>query len=130
MTKPKKIFYWITTLWLSLGMLSSGLFQLLQMKQGMDVIVHLGYPAYLGPILGVWKILGVLAILAPRVVVLKEWAYAGFFFVASGAAVSHVIAGHPFGEVFPGVLLLTLTLTSWWLRPVSRRVAFVHAVTA
>jgi hypothetical protein len=130
MTKAKKIFYWIATLWLSLGMLSSGIFQLLQMKEGMEVIVHLGYPPYLGPILGVWKILGVLAILAPGFPVLKEWAYAGFFFVASGAAASHLIAQHPFGEVFPGVLLLVLTLASWWLRPVSRRVTSVQAVPA
>jgi hypothetical protein len=130
MTKAKKISYWIATLWLSLGMISSGIFQLLQMKEGMEVIVHLGYPAYLGPILGMWKILGVLAILAPGFPLLKEWAYAGFFFVASGAAVSHLIAQHPFGEVFPGVLLLVLTLASWWLRPVSRRVTSVQAVPA
>lgn len=129
MTKTKKIIYWIATLWLSLGMLSSGIFQLLQMKEGVEVIVHLGYPAYLGPILGVWKILGVMAVLAPGFPLLKEWAYAGFFFVASGAAVSHLIAMHPFGEVFPGILLLVLTLTSWWLRPECRRVRGVQPVT-
>ncbi|RBP40607.1 DoxX-like protein [Roseimicrobium gellanilyticum] len=123
MTKTRKIFYWIATLWLSLGMLSSGIFQLLQMKAGLEVITHLGYPAYLGPILGVWKILGVAAILAPGFVLLKEWAYAGFFFFASGAAVSHLIAGHPFGEAFPGIFLLMLTVASWWLRPEGRRVA-------
>ncbi|MEZ0277432.1 MAG: DoxX family protein [Roseimicrobium sp.] len=127
MTKTKKIIYWIATLWLSLGMLTSGVLQLLQMKDGVDVIVHLGYPAYLGTVLGVWKILGVAAVLAPGFPLLKEWAYAGFFFVASGAVFSHVVSHHPVGEVFPGVLLLVLTVVSWYTRPAGRRLTAVVA---
>ena len=50
----------------------------------------LGYPAYFLVILGVWKLLGVVAIAAPGLPRLKEWAYAGFSFDLSGAFVSHL----------------------------------------
>jgi uncharacterized membrane protein YphA (DoxX/SURF4 family) len=122
MGKAKKIVYWIATIWLGLGMLSSGIIQLSRaMPEVVESVTKLGYPPYLLTILGVWKILGVAAILAPRLPRLKEWAYAGFFFVASGAFVSHMTMGDPFGEVFPSVLLMTLTLVSWALLPESRR---------
>lgn len=123
MTKAKKIIYWVATLWLALGMTSSAVVQLMRLPEGVQGVTHLGYPAYLLTILGTWKILGVITILAPKFPVVKEWAYAGFFFVTSGALISHVTMGDPFGEIFPSVLLLTLTVVSWYLRPASRRVA-------
>lgn len=122
MTKAKKIIYWIATVWLSLGMMSSAIVQLIRMPEVVQSVTHLGYPAYILTILGVWKILGVLAILAPRLPLLKEWAYAGFFFVSTGALVSHITMGDPFGEIFPSVLLLILTIVSWYLRPESRKI--------
>ncbi|MEQ1921818.1 MAG: DoxX family protein [Pyrinomonadaceae bacterium] len=126
MEKAKKIVYWVATLWLSLGMGSSAVVQLMRIPEGVQSVTHLGYPAYLLSILGVWKILGVITILAPKFPVVKEWAYAGFFFVASGALVSHIIMGDPFGEIFPSVLLGTLTVVSWYLRPESRKVAQIN----
>lgn len=125
MEKAKKIAYWVATLWLSLGMMSSAIVQLIRVPEGVQGVTHLGYPEYLLTILGTWKILGVAAILAPGFKRLKEWAYAGFFFVASGAMISHLIMRDPFGDVFPSVLLLVLTLVSWYLRPESRRLASV-----
>lgn len=125
MEKAKKIAYWVATLWLSLGMMSSAIVQLIRVPEGVQGVTHLGYPEYLLTILGTWKILGVAAILAPGYKRLKEWAYAGFFFVASGAMISHLIMRDPFGDVFPSVLLLVLTLISWYLRPESRRLASV-----
>ncbi len=121
MTKTHKIVYWVATVWLSLGMLSSAIVQLLRVPEGVQSVTHLGYPAYLLSILSVWKILGVAAILAPKLPLVKEWAYAGFFFVASGALISHITMGDPVGEIFPSVLLLTLTVVSWYFRPASRR---------
>lgn len=123
MTKTHKIIYWIATVWLSLGMLSSAIIQLMRMQEVVDSFARLGYPVYLLTILGVWKILGVATLLAPRVPLLKEWAYAGFFFVTSGALISHLAIGDGFGEVFPSVLLLILTVVSWYFRPDSRRIA-------
>jgi hypothetical protein len=123
MTKTYKVIYWVSTLWLALGMLSTAIVQILKVPpEGVENITRLGYPSYFLTILGVWKILGVAAVLAPKLPLLKEWAYAGFFFVMSGAVVSHVIMGDPFGEIFPSLLLLTLTLVSWYMRPESRKV--------
>lgn len=123
MTKTHRVIYWVSTLWLALGMLSSAVVQLMRVPEGVQSVTHLGYPAYLLSILGVWKILGVITILVPKFPVVKEWAYAGFFFVTTGALASHITMGDPIGEIFPSVLLLTLTVVSWYLRPTSRRVA-------
>ena len=121
MTKTHKIIYWVATLWLALGMTSTGIVQLMKMKDDVDRMAHLGYPAYLLTILGIWKLLGVVAVLIPKFPRLKEWAYAGFFFAMSGAAISHIIMGDPMSELFPSLLLLTLTVVSWYFRPESRK---------
>lgn len=125
MTKRNKIIYWIATIWLSLGMLSTGAVQLFKAKQGQggaDMITHLGYPLYLLTLLGIYKILGVIAILIPRFPLLKEWAYAGFFFIMSGALFSHIATGDPITELLPSLLLLILTVLSWYFRPVNRKI--------
>ena len=125
MTRKTKAIYWISTLWLALGMLSTGLVQLLRMKAdggaSVDGITHLGYPVYVLTILGVWKLLGVAAVLAPKSALLKEWAYAGFFFTMTGAIFSHLAVGDPAKEILPALLLLTLTLVSWYFRPAARK---------
>ena len=127
MTKTYKIIYWIATLWLSLGMASTGVVQLMKMKDDVDRTAHLGYPTYLLTILGIWKLLGVVAVLIPKFLRLKEWAYAGFFFAMSGAAISHIIMGDPFSEIAPSLLLLTLTMVSWYFRPESRKTVSAYA---
>ena len=124
-TKRTKIIYWIATAWLSLGMLSTGIVQLLGIPDEMDNFTSLGYPIYLMAIIGVWKIAGVVAVLAPKLPIIKEWAYAGFFFTMSGAVVSHIILGHSADKVFPPLLLLTLTILSWYFRPENRKVAVI-----
>jgi len=126
MQKGKKITYWIATLWLALGMVSTGVVQLMQMEEEVQKFNELGYPIYLMTVLGIWKILGTIAILVPRYPVLKEWAYAGFFFAMSGAAISHLILHHSFAEIAPSLLLLTLTFVSWYLRPDNRKILPQH----
>ncbi|WPU98900.1 DoxX family protein [Mucilaginibacter sp. cycad4] len=123
--KRNKIIYWIATIWLALGMLSTGMVQLLKAKSGAggaDSVAHLGYPGYFLTILGVWKVLGVIAVLIPKFPVVKEWAYAGFFFAMSGAIFSHIAAGSALTEIFPALLLLVLTVISWYFRPAERKV--------
>jgi len=88
-------------------------------------MTHLGYPAYLLTILGVWKILGVVAVLIPKFPVLKEWAYAGFFFAMSGAVISHIVLGDSVKEISPPLLLLILTVVSWYFRPENRKIISV-----
>jgi hypothetical protein len=129
MTKTHRIIYWIATVWLALGMLSTGAVQLLKMKTGaggLDSITHLGYPVYFLTILGVWKFLGVIAVLIPKFPLLKEWAYAGFFFAMTGAILSHIASGNSVNEIFPSLLLLILTLVSWYLRPADRKIISVN----
>ena len=121
--RTKKIIYWIATIWLSLGMLSTGLVQLLKMDQDVARMADLNYPVYLLTLLGIWKIVGVIAVLIPKFPILKEWAYAGFFFAMSGALFSHIMSESPASEIFPSLLLLVLTVVSWYFRPESRRVA-------
>jgi uncharacterized membrane protein YphA (DoxX/SURF4 family) len=126
MSKRNKIIYWIGTVWLALGMVSTAAGQLFKWKEGqgaVDSITHLGYPVYFLTILGVWKILGVLAVLIPKFQRLKEWAYAGFFFAMSGAIISHLASGDSAIEILPALLLLVLTLMSWYFRPADRRLA-------
>lgn len=122
MKKRNKIIYWIATLWLSLGMISTAIVQLIHRQEEADMMKHLGYPVYFLTILGIWKILGVIAILIPKFPLLKEWAYAGFFFAMSGAIISHVVLGDSMNEIFPSVLLLVLTVASWYFRPTSRKI--------
>lgn len=124
MTKTSKTIYWIATVWLALGMLSTGAVQLFKANEGQgggEMLTHLGYPVYLLTLLGIWKFLGVVAVLVPKFPLLKEWAYAGFFFVMSGAIFSHIATGDPIQAIFPSLLLLILTVVSWYLRPANKR---------
>jgi hypothetical protein len=84
-------------------------------------MTHLGYPLYFLTLLGVWKLLGVIAILVPKFPLLKEWTYAGFFFAMSGAVVSHVASGDEALECFGPSLLIVLTVLSWHFRPADRK---------
>ena len=126
MTKKNKIIYWISTIWLALGMLSTGIVQLLKPEEEVAKITHLGYPVYFLTLLGIWKILGVAAVLIPKFPRLKEWAYAGFFFTMSGAAISHIALGDPMTEIIPSLLLLLLTLVSWYFRPANRKTISIN----
>ena len=137
MRKRNKIIYWISTLWLASGMLATGILQLLKVKAegalappGVYGITHLGYPIYFLTILGVWKILGVVAVLIPKFPFLKEWAYAGFFFLMTGAGFSHIAVGDPMKELVPSLLLLVLTVVSWYFRPASRKIAALQITEA
>lgn len=121
-TKRNKIIYWIATIWLALGMVSTGIVQLTKMKEEADKITQLGYPIYLLTILAIWKILGVITVLIPKFPVLKEWAYAGFFFAMSGAVFSHLASGNDAKELFGPMLLLILTGVSWHFRPADRKI--------
>lgn len=122
MKKRNKIIYWTATIFLSIGMLAGGTQQMLQIGGYNEIVTSLGYPLYLLSIIGVWKILGVIAILIPKFPLLKEWAYAGFFFVMSGAFISHLTVGQPFTEAIPSLTLLVVIVISWYFRPTDRKI--------
>lgn len=121
MTKRNRIIYWVATIWLVLGMLSTGIVQLLKVEDEVSKITRLGYPVYILTILGIWKLLGVVAVLINKYPLLKEWAYAGFFFAMSGAVISHIISGSPARDIFGPGLLLVLTIVSGYFRPTDRK---------
>lgn len=122
MTKRNKIIYWSVTIFLSIGMLAGGIQQMLQIGGYNEIVSNLGYPLYLLSIIGSWKILGVIAVLIPKYPLLIEWAYAGFFFVMSGALISHLAVGQAFTEAIPSLILLIATVLSWYLRPADRKI--------
>lgn len=127
MTKTKTIIYWVATALLSFGMLGSGISQIMHAEQMSAIIKSVGYPSYFMYIAGTWKILGVIAILVPNFKLLKEWAYAGFFFLMTGAMVSHLFMGDIESAIFGPLFQTIFVITSWYFRPPSRKIAMDHA---
>lgn len=123
MKKSHKIIYWVATALLAIGMLQSGIFAVLRTKQWIDLVTALGYPVYFLTIIGVWKILGVIAILVPGFKLLKEWAYAGFFFAMTGALISH-LACHDYAvkSILGPSFQALFTVLSWYFRPPNRKI--------
>jgi hypothetical protein len=124
--KMKVIGYWVSTTLIVLEFLAGGVTELLHGRALLlagepvvQVMGYLGYPVYLLTILGMCKLLGVIALLVPRFPRLKEWAYAGAFFNMAGAAASWVLRGDDMDAIFP-LLMAVLVMVSWALRPPSR----------
>jgi hypothetical protein len=88
-----------------------------------DLVVPLGYPLYFLNIIGTWKILAVIVILLPGFKLAKEWAYAGLFFVMTGALISHLASGDHSIKALIGPIMQTIfIILSWYFRPADRRV--------
>jgi len=122
MTKRNKIIYWAATIYLAVAFFLGALLQLLRVEHTVITFDHLGYPLYFSTILGVWKILGVAAILIPKYPLLKEWAYAGFIFVVSGAIISHITMGDSAIELAPRFWTLLIVTVSWYFRPQDKKI--------
>ncbi|SRR5258706_7181470 len=119
-TKPRTIGYWAATGLLAVAFLAGGAAELTSAPDVVAITLALGYPAYVLTILGIWKVLSVPALLAPRLPRLKEWAYAGVFFDLTGAAASHAFSGDSAAKIATPLVLLLLAGASWALRPASR----------
>jgi uncharacterized membrane protein YphA (DoxX/SURF4 family) len=126
-TKTRTIGYWTATALVAFAFASGGIADLLRRPEVMAGMTHLGYPPYFASILGVWKILGALALLAPGLPRVKEWAYAGIVFDLTGAAVSHAAVGDPAAKVITPLILLAIAAASWMLRPQSRKLSSPEA---
>jgi hypothetical protein len=125
MEKRKLLWYWIITIILSFFIFSGGLAQAMQVKGVVQGFKPLGYPTYFISLIGVWKVLGIIAILIPNFKLLKEWAYAGIFFVMSGAVISHIASGDVSNQIIAPVVLAIFTVLSWYLRPADRKIISV-----
>jgi uncharacterized membrane protein YphA (DoxX/SURF4 family) len=93
-----------------------------------EIFAHLGYPLYLLTILGIAKVLAVIGLVTPRARRVKEWAYAGVFFVYAGAASSHYAVGDHADRIGPPLAFAALTLVSSALWEGSRHDANPHQV--
>jgi hypothetical protein len=113
--------YWLATGLVVAEMGLGGVWDIARLPFVRDLVTHLGYPTYFLVLLGCWKVLGAIALLVPRRALLKEWAYAGAFFVYTGAIASHLTTGYALGELGILAVLAVLTAVSWALRPDSRR---------
>jgi hypothetical protein len=122
MEKRKLIWYWIITGLLSFCIFTGGLSQAVQMKQTIEGFKPLGYPIYFISLIGIWKMLGIIAILIPGFKLLKEWAYAGIFFTMTGAVISHIASNDIHAQIIAPVVLAVFTVLSWYLRPADRKI--------
>jgi len=118
--KTKTSLYWVATSLVAFELLWGAEWDITRQPHVVSEITHLGYPVYLLTIIGVWKVLGGIALLVPRLPRLKEWAYAGAFFEMTGALLSHVARGDHAGDVVAPLAFLVLILASWALRPPER----------
>ena len=121
--KGKLIAYWIITTLLAASYALGGIMYVGRVPQAIEGVIALGYPVYFIVLLGAWKALGTIAIMIPRTPLLKEWAYAGMFFNLTGAAISNGVMAMGIQHVITPLVLLLFVVTSWWLRPASRRLA-------
>jgi hypothetical protein len=113
--KRDKIIYWISTGFLASGMLMSAAMYLTRNSELMNSFSALHIPLYFVALLGVAKLLGAIALLAPLGSHVKEWAYAGFGFTFVGAIWTHVATGTPW--IAPLVFLAILSISYvFWLR--------------
>lgn len=125
-TKPKgkMIAYWTVTFLLVATVMLSGIGQLMQYGGNLELVTNLGYPIYVLTILGMWKVLGAIALVMPGFPRLKEWVHAGIFFLMTGAALSHAFANdygdYGFHIILP-LFYAALNIASWTLRPKSRK---------
>lgn len=113
--------YWVTTLLLALECLVGGIMGALQRPTFIDIMKHLGYPDYVMTIIGVWYVLGGVALLVPGFPLLKEWAYAGLFFIYTGAIASRLAVGDGVVTLVGPIILTGLVIASWTWRPSTRR---------
>ncbi|UTA69891.1 DoxX family protein [Emticicia sp. 21SJ11W-3] len=110
--KRDKIIYWVATtiIFLWEGVMPALTSQTELAKEG---ISHLGYPAYFGVMLTVYKVAGSVALILPVVPArIKEWAYAGLSFSLISAFISHwAVDGMNAQTPFPLIILAILMVS-------------------
>jgi len=110
--KAVKIIYWISTVLICIAMFFSAIMQILQTNEHfLEEMKVLGYPLTFLMLLGILKILGIVALLVPGLPTIREWAYAGFVFTLFCAAYAHAVIGlvDP-----PHFLLMAILLVSYF----------------
>jgi hypothetical protein len=117
----RSVAFWGTTLVIVFELAAGSVWNLLTIEWVEVQMRHLGYPHYFAYISGWWQAGAAVAIIAPRLPLLKEWAYAGTFFLWSGAVASHLSAGDGLETWWVPLMFLACGIASWALRPADRR---------
>jgi uncharacterized membrane protein YphA (DoxX/SURF4 family) len=119
--------YWVTTAMVVFELAMGGVWDILRVPQVRGLIEQLGYPLYFLVILGIWKLLGAVALVIPRFPRLKEWAYAGVIFDLTGAVASLWASRLiDVGTMAYPIVMTGVAVASWALRPPSRRLSSVE----
>ena len=125
MNNRNSVIYWLATLFLCVKTLDGVLGLFFSIGDKNQNLTQLGYPPYLIYIIGLWSIIGIVVLLVPKFPLLKEWAYAGFFFVISGALASQILYQKPASTIVPLLALLIATVLSWYFRPMNKKLNLV-----
>jgi uncharacterized membrane protein YphA (DoxX/SURF4 family) len=111
--KKTNLIYWVTTglIFLFEGVLVALTSQTEMAKEG---IAHLGYPAYFGVLLAVFKVIGATALILPQVPSrIKEWAYGCFAVEFLFAFGSHWAVDGLGGQTFFPLIVLAILAVSY-----------------
>jgi hypothetical protein len=111
--KRDKIIYWIATGLVAAGMTMSAVMYFSRNPEVMKGFQILGFPLFFINILGLAKLLGAIALVAPVGQRIKEWAYAGFLFVFIGALWAHIVTSTPFVGPLVFLALLAVSYLFW-----------------
>jgi hypothetical protein len=122
----RKVTYWVSTVIVAAVMGLAAFAYLSGSSEAVEGFAKLGYPQHFRVILGIAKVLGVIALLAPGLPIVKEWAYAGFTFAWLGALVAHTLAHDPLSSRLSPLVLLALLAVSYATRPASRKMALAR----
>jgi uncharacterized membrane protein YphA (DoxX/SURF4 family) len=121
MASPKLVFYWLTSVAAALLFAIPGSALLVKAAHFATEMARLGYPDYFLFPFGLLKVTGAITILVPGLPRLKEWAYAGMVFDVVFAAYSRAAVHDPLPQILFPLVIGTLVIASWTLRPVSRK---------
>jgi hypothetical protein len=120
-SRPWLSLYWVSTFYIVVTSLWGGVIDMLHAPPLYDELLRLGYPPHFSTLLGVWKVLGAVALIVPRYPLVKEWAYAGMFIDFSSAIVAYASVDAGVASYIGPVLSMSALIASWYLRPQSRR---------
>lgn len=120
-SRRRTVVYWIVSLPVLLETAAGIQWDFARNPTVVDALETIRFPDYMADVLGVAKILALLAILPPGMARAKEWAYAGLCFVYFGASACHFAVDDGIGATLTPAVLGAITLASWVLRPASRR---------
>lgn len=109
--KTNKIVYYVSTGLLTLLLLFSAGMYFFNYEEVSEMFINFGYPTYLIYPYAVLKLLGLIALWNPNFKVLKEWAYAAFFFAFILAFFANYMIGD--GEHISALVAMVLLIISY-----------------